>query len=457
MFNQFCSRIFLLQVPQTSRFVIPKQLTKKQTYFFRSSHSFFAPKRDYYETLGVKRNATQQEIKKAYYDLAQKYHPDKNKASEAKEKFSNISMAYETLSDEKSRRMYDMTGMNADENPFTGNNNGNAGSASWNNQSESGETGGNDFEEELFENFEKFMKDQQVQERMKPKRGGDITMKLDLTFTEAAHGCRKDVKFSKLAACKTCKGSRCMPGTTASKCYKCNGTGMHMFEKGILGVGHTCGTCKGSGSIVKHACTECKGTGRQFEIVEEDVYIPKGIGPGQNIKVVARGNASIDYNGEPGDLIVKLTIKPDTYFRRDGADVHTDYYINLSDAVLGGMGRVKTLYGDIDLPIEKGTQDGYQTKFEGLGIPKLAPNVGEKGDHYVNFRIVIPKKLTKEQDSLMREIKKMEEPIGDNENQKIYSGETKEGDEFQRTASSGYIPSEEDGGIFSKLKGLWRR
>ena len=185
--------------------------------------------------------------------------------------------------------MYDMTGMNADENPFTGGGNaGNNAGGFWSNNSESGEAGGNAFEEELFENFEKFMKDQQAQQAMQPKKGKDVTMNLDLTFAEAANGCRKDVSFTKLAVCKTCKGSRCKEGTTASKCYKCNGTGMHTYEKGILNMGMTCPACKGAGSTVKHPCSDCKGTGRQFDFVEEDVYIPQGIGPGQNIKVVAR-------------------------------------------------------------------------------------------------------------------------------------------------------------------------
>jgi len=429
-----------------------KQTTFQNAYFFRSSSKLLAPRKDFYQVLGIKRGATPQEVKKAYYGLAQKYHPDKNKAVDAKEKFAEISLAYETLSDDNKRRVYDNTGMNADEqaqDPFGGFGGGAGPGGFWGSK---GGRGGP--QEDMFKGFEEFINMGMGMNmgRPGPMKGQDIFLNLDLSFYEAVNGCKKAIPIEKKGVCNTCKGSKCKPGTAPSKCFTCGGRGIVNMRQGPMTLQMTCQQCKGTGATVKHPCGDCSGTGIQSKKGSEEITIPKGINNGQSIRMGGKGNIG-EEGGTSGDIIIKVNVKPDTYFRREGFDIYTDCYINLSEAILGADKKIKTLHGDVDLKIDKGTQDGDKRKLANYGVSKLSPNQHQKGNHYVIYRLVVPKTLTPEQEIIFNELKKTETTLNQEEAQKIYREHNKE----HQTAGKNSDEGSDKSGMFNKFKNMFKK
>jgi molecular chaperone DnaJ len=379
-------------------------LLKSNAFSFHTSFPNYGPKKDPYSILGVTKSATQADIKKAYYALAQKYHPDKNPAADAKNKFAEISGAYETLGDEQKRKTYDSIGMTSDEQDQYG-----AGGAGgpfggfWGGQG--GPQGGMNMDETIFGDFESFF-NMGMGGQAREHKGADILLNVEISFMDAVHGARREIVFEKKGECPTCKGTKCKPGSTASTCGTCGGKGATNFRQGPMTIQMNCSKCKGTGKIIKNPCTTCRGVGSATIQQREEVNIPKGISNGQNLRMQGRGNLGSE-KAPAGDLIIRVTVKPDPYFKREGADIYTDAFITISQAVLGGTTEVKTLNGTQNLRFDRGVQHGQKLKLAGQGIPKL--NTNEKGDHYVNLKIVVPKNLNQKQQEIFKQLSMVEE------------------------------------------------
>ena len=311
---------------------------------FQSSKVLYS-KKDYYSVLGVPRSASESEIKKAYFSLAKQYHPDVNKDPSAKNKFSEISNAYETLGDPNKKKTYDATGMTGDEQD----------------QAKSAGFDANDF-------------------------GG---------FNPFSG-------FSR---------------TSPIKCTSCGGRGFIFFQRGPMSVQSVCSKCRGSGSIIKSYCTPCKGSGYSFTESMENVNIPPGVNHGQSLRMATNGHQS-EGNGPNGELIIKVHVKPHALFKREGQDIHSDYFLSPPQAILGTVIEVETLFGNFKVEVNPGTNSGDVKKILLQGVPFFPPNSHKKGDHVVNFKIRIPKTLTLTQKKLYQELANEE---GSNTNDGIFS------------------------------------
>ncbi|CAD8054820.1 unnamed protein product [Paramecium sonneborni] len=366
----------------------------------------FSSKKDLYELLGVPRNASQNDIKKAYYGLAKKYHPDANPSKDAKEKFAEINNAYETLSDENKRKVYDQVGMTGDEQDQAG---GQDPFSAYSSFFRQGARGGKaqefQFDESIFGDFASFFNMGGESERQ--IKGADIYIQLEIQFMDSVNGAQQTIQFEKIGVCSTCNGSKCKPGTAPGRCTNCGGRGSINYRQGAMTIQMACTKCRGTGVSIKNPCTTCKGVGIQKQAATESINIPKGIADGQNLRVTGKGNMG-ENGGKPGDLIIKVQVKPDSYYKRDGYDLITNTYISVAQAVLGDSIKIKTLNGEKIINIKPGSQDGEKIRLNGLGITKLAPNSNQKGDQVVNLKIQIPTKLTEQQRQLFEELAKSE-------------------------------------------------
>jgi len=223
---------------------------------------------------------------------------------------------------------------------------------------------------------------------------------------DAVNGAKKELHYEKKGKCLTCNGSRCKPGTAASKCGTCAGKGTINYRQGPMTVQMTCSKCKGQGNVIKNPCMTCKGTGIGVVKQKEEIVIPKGINNGQNLRMSSKGNQG-ENGGPPGDLVIRVSVQPDPYFKREGYDIYTDAYLTISQAVLGAKLDVKTLNGTQIINVDRGTQHGERKKFAGQGVPKL--NSNERGDHFVVFKVVVPKTLTPKQMDVFRQLSTVEE------------------------------------------------
>lgn len=387
-----------------------KKLTNSINLMTRMNFRKFSEKKDYYQTLGIPRGATQAEIKKAYIKLAREYHPDKNPAPEAKQKFSSINEAYTTLTDEKKRQVYDQTGMSSDEqrqyenSGFDPNSQGFDFSEFFKGASTQGQ-GGNPFEG-VFQNFEDIFGFDGGRSNRSAK-GPDVLVNLEIDFMEAINGVQKEISYRIKDACSSCKGSKCKPGTSATKCSTCAGKGTVNYRQGPLQVQMGCSSCGGVGSTIKTPCTACRGTGVGYSTLKETLNIPKGINTGQNLRVSGKGNLG-ENGGKSGDLIVKVNVQKDPYFNRDEYDVYVELPLTISQAVLGTKLDVRTLTGVKSINVPAGTVHGSKLRIVGEGVTKLPPNNHSKGDQYVVFSVIIPSKLTSEQKAIFESLKKME-------------------------------------------------
>lgn len=376
----------------------------------RTTRRFFS-KKSYYDILGVPRGATQAEIKKAYAKLAREYHPDKNTAADAKQKFSEINDAYQTLADDKKRQVYDQTGMTGDEQKqyqnsgFDPNGQGFDFSDFFRGGQAGGQEGANPFGN-MFRDFEDIFGMGRDGGRANV-RGADVVLNLEIDFMDAVNGLQKEVSFRVKDNCATCKGNKCKPGTSPTKCNTCAGKGTMNYRQGPMVLQMECNACGGMGTTIKNPCATCRGSGVGHTTKTENIQIPKGINTGQNLRVSGKGNKG-EHGGVSGDLLIKIAIKPHPYFRRQDYDVFVDQPLSISQAVLGCKLDVQTLTGKKSITVPPGTMHGNKLKIPGEGVTKLAPNNHTKGDMFVVFSVSIPNSLTPEQRAIFEQLKNLE-------------------------------------------------
>ncbi|MEZ0537386.1 molecular chaperone DnaJ [Caldicellulosiruptoraceae bacterium PP1] len=358
-----------------------------------------AQKRDYYEVLGVSKNATEDEIKRAFRKLAKQYHPDANPGNkEAEEKFKEINEAYEVLSDPDKRRKYDQFGHAAFD-PSYG-----AGGAGGTNFGGFGFdfTNIGDIFEDIFDGFDIFGGSSRRRSQG-PQRGSDIYVEIELDLKEAATGIEKEIPVYRTEKCPTCNGSGAKPGSSPQTCRKCGGTGQVRQRQstlfGEVSTIRTCDACGGVGTIITDPCKDCSGTGKVKKQRKVKINIPAGIDNGQVITL--RGEGEVGVRGGPnGDLKIGVRVRPHPIFKRDGVDLYIDVPITFVLAALGGEIEIPTLEGKTRIKVEAGTQNGDEIRLKGKGLSYLRGR--GKGDLIVRFIIEIPKKLSDKQKELLK-------------------------------------------------------
>ncbi|KAF6141848.1 hypothetical protein GIB67_003219 [Kingdonia uniflora] len=368
------------------------------TRWIHATGSRSMPSGDYYNVLGVNKNSSASEIKKAYYALAKQHHPDVNKDDiDAEKKFQDIQKAYEVLKDEQKRSIYDQVGHDAFERSADG---GGAGGPF--------DGGFNPFED-LFNggggSMHGFFRD--IFTNTSSGFGGqDIKVALELSFMEAVQGCSKTVNFQAAMPCETCGGTGVPPGTRPETCKPCKGSGMTMMQKGPFRIQAACANCGGTGKTVKSFCKSCNGARvvRGSKSIKIDV-VP-GIDENETMKIPRSGGADPDGN-QPGDLYVTIKVREDPIFRREGRDIHVDASLSITQAILGGTIQVPTLTGDVVLKVRPGTQPGQKVVLKKKGIKTRSSFTF--GDQYVHFNVSIPTNLTQRQRNLIEEFSKEEQ------------------------------------------------
>ncbi len=357
-----------------------------------------AEKRDYYEVLGIGKNATDAEIKSAYRKLAKKYHPDLNPGDKtAEEKFKEVNEANDVLSDPEKRKRYDQFGF-AGVDPNYGAGQGGYGGGFGGGFGGAGGVDLGDIFGDLFGGgFGGFGSSSRANPNA-PRKGHDIQASVILTFEEAAHGCTKKVTLNRQQTCPDCNGSGCEPGSSPETCTQCNGRGYVVTQQrtpfGVMQSQQPCPHCGGRGTIIKNPCKTCRGTGKTSARKTLEVKIPAGIDDDQNIALRGQGDAGTN-GGPAGDVIVHVTVKTDNVFERDGYDVYVRVPITYSQAVLGAEIEVPTVDGKVAQKIPEGTQSGTKFRLRGQGIQYL--NGRGRGDQYVIVDVEIPKKLNRTQ------------------------------------------------------------
>ena len=347
-----------------------------------------ATKRDYYEVLGVGRNASADEIKGAFRKLARQYHPDVNKDSGAEEKFKELNEAYGVLSDEQKRAAYDRYG-------HAGVSGAGFGAADF-----SG-FGMEDIFESIFGSFG----GARSTSRRSPRRGGDLRYDLTIPFEEAISGAQKEIQVTRHEVCETCRGSGAEPGTSPTRCATCKGSGeVRQVRQTFLGSmvsATTCPTCRGTGEVITSPCHTCRGRMQVQQTRHRTVAIPAGVDAGTRVRIPGEGEPGV--NGGPhGDLYVFINVAPHKYFRRQGDDIVLEVAINLALAALGGEVQVPTVNGTEKLKIPAGTQPGTVFQMRGRGVPHLQR--GGRGDMHVVVTVATPTNLNGEQKKLLKDL-----------------------------------------------------
>ncbi len=356
-----------------------------------------ADKRDYYEVLGVGKNASEDEIKKAYRKTAKQYHPDLHPGdTEAETKFKEANEAYEVLSDPDKKAKYDRFG-HAGVDPNYG-----AGQAGY-----GGGFGGMDFDlGDIFSSFfgGGFGGSQQRSNPNAPQRGSDIQTGITISFEEAAKGCHKTIEIQRIEVCDECSGSGAAKGTTSQTCPDCNGRGQVMTQQrtpfGIIQSSKACPRCRGKGTIIPTPCTRCKGNGRIRRTVKQDINVPAGINDSQIFTMRGQGNRGLN-GGPSGDLRIGVNVRPHPFFERDGYNVWCEVNISFAQAALGAELMIPTLYGKVKQTIHPGTQPGEVVKMRDYGIQNV--NGRGKGDQFVRIVVDVPKKLSDKQKELIKQ------------------------------------------------------
>jgi len=355
-------------------------------------------KRDYYEVLGVDRNASQDEIKKAFRKLARKYHPDMNKEDpSAEEKFKEINEAYEVLSDPEKRRRYDQFG-HAAEGPAGG----------------PGGAGGWDFGDlgtsfdSIFDMFFGGGFGGARAPRTGPERGADLRYDLEISLEEAASGLDRDIEVVRLDTCSSCGGTGAKPGTSPVTCPVCGGRGQTTQVRttafGRFTSITTCPRCGGEGRVIESPCQTCQGRGRVRKRKKIRVRIPAGVDSGMRVRVAGEGEAGTR-GGPPGDLFVFITVRPHEIFERRGNDIFCEVPISVWQAALGDEIEVPALGGRASVQVPEGTQTGTAFRLKGKGIPDV--HGGPRGDQYVRVKVVTPTRLTDREKELIRELARL--------------------------------------------------
>ncbi|RDW21757.1 molecular chaperone DnaJ [Oceanobacillus chungangensis] len=353
-------------------------------------------KRDYYEVLGLEKNATPEEIKKAYRKLARKYHPDVNKEAGAEEKFIEVKEAYEVLSDDSKRSQYDQFG--------------HAGASG---QGFGGFGGSQDFGG-FGDIFDMFFGGGGGRRRdpNAPSQGADLQYTMVLDFEEAIFGKQVDINIPKEENCDTCNGSGAKPGTKPKTCSHCNGSGQLNQEQntpfGKVVNRRVCHHCQGTGKIIPEKCNTCGGSGRVKKNKKININIPAGIDEGQQIRVAGKGEAGLN-GGPAGDLFVVIQIRSHEFYEREGDNIYCELPVTFAQAALGDEMEVPTVHGKVKLKVPAGTQTGKTFRLRGKGAPNVRGR--GQGDQYVKVRVMTPTNLTDKQKSLLREFNE----IGGNE------------------------------------------
>eukprot|EP01104_Vermistella_antarctica_P014121 TRINITY_DN4399_c0_g1_i1.p1 TRINITY_DN4399_c0_g1~~TRINITY_DN4399_c0_g1_i1.p1 ORF type:complete len:475 (-),score=112.03 TRINITY_DN4399_c0_g1_i1:179-1603(-) len=366
---------------------------------FHASASASKPKDDFYETLGVRRDATQKEIKGAFRKLAKKWHPDTNKTDpNAATKFTTINNAYEVLSNEEKRKMYDTYGAAGVDQDFGGGGGGHPG----------GMGGFDDIDAEtIFEafGFGGFGGKGGGRQGGRPRaaRGADVEVPIRLSFVEAAKGCEKEIQYTTKVSCDPCSGSGAKAGTKPVTCGTCQGSGQQTVSTGFFSVAQPCKACSGSGSTIKDPCKTCHGQGVKREMKKLDVNIPAGVDNGNNIRVPGQGEAGPN-GSSSGHLYIRVNVDKHKQFKRDNLDIHLEVPVQISEACLGGSVRVPTLTGEVEVKVPSGTQPGEKRVLRNRGIKKI--HSSQYGHFYIHFNIVIPRNLNDKQKALMEEFGK---------------------------------------------------
>lgn len=351
-------------------------------------------KRDYYEVLGVAREATDQQIKSAYRKLALKYHPDRNPGdATAEERFKEAAEAYSVLADAQKRQMYDRFG-------HAGVSGAGAGA------------GG--FDPTVFAGFEDIFGSLGDlfgfgdvfggrRRRGGPQRGADLRYDLEISFDESFAGAETSIQIPREETCDTCSGSGAAPGTQPEVCGQCRGSGQLRFQQGFLTVARPCPACRGTGRVISKPCQACRGAGRIGRDRKITVKIPPGIASGQRLRMYGEGEHGTA-GGPPGDLYVVVHVQEHALFHREGDDLYCEFPINFPTLALGGDIRVPTMKGDEEIHVPGGTQPGARFKLRGKGMPNVSGR--GHGDLYVIARVAVPKKLSREQKHLLEELAK---------------------------------------------------
>ena len=362
--------------------------------------------RDLYEVLGVNKNATDDEIKKAYKKLAKKYHPDLNPDDKenAEKKMKELNIAYDILKDKDKRAQYDQFGFAA----FQGGGAGHGGNAGFDfNDIFGGAAGGGGFAFDMGDIFDTFFgggRRSRQSRQPGPERGADLRYDLNITFEEAAFGKDMMIKVPRMEDCSDCHGTGAAKGTSPETCPDCNGTGMRQTTTrtpfGMISNARPCERCHGTGKIIKTPCSHCHGAGKVRVESDIKVVIPKGVDTGNRLKI-ANGGQPGERGGANGDLYVYIFIKHHAIFSRQGVDVHCELPITFVQAALGATVEAPTIDGSVELKIPEGTQSGQILKIRGKGIPQLR---GEgRGDEFVKIKVLTPKNLSDKQKQLLRD------------------------------------------------------
>ena len=336
---------------------------------------------EYYDRLGVSKDASQDEIKRAYRKMSKKYHPDINKEPGAEEKYKEVQEAYETLSDDQKRAACDQYGPDGANAGFGGQ--GGFGGFD-------GGAGFGGFEDI----FSSFFGGGAARNPNAPRQGDDLQYRVNLSFEEAVFGAEKEVHYNREATCKTCSGSGAKPGTSPVTCGRCHGQGVINVDTqtplGVMRRQVTCDVCHGTGQEIKDPCQTCHGTGHEKQSHKVSVKIPAGVETGQQIRLAGQGEAG--FNGGPyGDLFVIINVNPSDKFTRDGSTIYYTLNISFVQAALGDTVEVPTVHGNVEMTIPAGTQTGKTFRLKGKGAPRLRG--GSQGDQHVTVKIVTPTKL----------------------------------------------------------------
>jgi len=372
--------------------------------------------KDYYEILGVSRNATPEELKKAYRNLALKYHPDKNPGDkEAENKFKEAAEAYEVLANPEKRELYDRYGHAGLKN--------------------TGFSGFSSFDDifssfsDIFDDFFGFSRGA-TRTRSRARKGNDLRYNIEINFMEAAFGTEKVINLKREVLCKSCAGAGYPPDANKFVCQTCGGRGQVISAQGFFRISRTCPTCRGEGYRIDKHCKDCHGAGRKKITQEVKINIPAGIESGQPI--LKPGLGEDGYNGgSPGDLYVVVYVNPHEFFKRDGDNIFCTIPISFSQAALGAELIIPTIHGDKKLKIPSGTQTGEILRMKGLGIDNI--RTGNKGNQYVEVVVKTPKNLTERERELFKELSEIRgESVLNGEKDSIFE---KIGDAFNKFIS----------------------
>lgn len=357
---------------------------------------------DYYEILGISRDANQDDIKRAYRRLARKYHPDVNREPGAEERFKEVNRAHEVLSDPEVRARYDRFGEA-----------GVSGAGAGGGYSDFGDMGGfADIFETIFSGFGGSgvgTGGTSARRRSGPTRGDDLRLDLKLNFREAIFGEEKEIRIPHLENCQVCNGSGAKPGTGSNTCGTCNGAGQVRRATrtpfGSFAQVSVCPTCNGEGQVIEEKCESCGGQGRKQETKKLKITIPPGVDNGTRLRVAREGDAG-QRGGVPGDLYVYLFVEEDSVFKRDGINILSELKVSYLQAILGCKITVDTVDGDAELTIPPGTQPNTVLTLENKGVPKLG-NAVSRGDHLITIKVNIPTKVTAEERELLEKLVKL--------------------------------------------------